>query len=605
LIDTVKKLLSFLDHRSRLQLYLLLIPALLTALLEMASFGMILPLIPALMGEKNSAKEFFERFSGIFFDVDPGQFLVLIIALFSGLFILKNICILGMIYIINRFVAYKLALFSQRMFRLYLYLPYTFHLQRNSSEILYNLSQGGPVAFDGLRLMLTIVMECTLVITTGILLLVIEPEIVLWVTGFLLVVGFLFYQVMAPIFRRWGEMSHSLESQVVKTISQTLGAIKDIKVLNCYSYLFRIYGKQTNGMANYHSRSMTAQHLPRLLMETVIIMGFGVIVLVLLEIRGSVFEVITVLGLFGMAALRLMPSINRILGSTTELKHRASRIDALFKDLNQGIELRELPSSSIVGPAQPFDHEIQLKNLSFRYEGTDQTALFNINISILKGESIGIVGVSGSGKSTMVDVIMGLFAPSAGQLLVDGKDVSGNLEPWQRHLGYVPQQIYLVDETLRRNIAFGLEDTEIDEEQVLNVIALANLNELVDDLAEGLDTVVGERGIRISGGQRQRIGIARALYRDPDIIVFDEATAALDNETEREITLALESLASEKTIIVIAHRLSTITNCDRLIFMDQGKIVDSGDFNTLMKANRDFQRMVKLGNLDPAGNRVD
>jgi ATP-binding cassette, subfamily B, bacterial PglK len=597
-IDTIKKLLTFLDKRSRIQLYLLLIPALITAILEIASIGMILPLIPVLLGETTSPNKVLEWLPHSFSDTNPESALITIMAIFAGLFILKNIAILGMVYVINRFSARKLALFSQRSLRHYLNLPYEFHLKRNSSEILYNLTQGGPVAFDGLRIILTIILESILILTTGLLLLLVEPEIVLGIAVFLLAIGGLFYCVMAPIIRHWGEKSHALESLAIKTVNQSLGAIKDIKVLNCYSYLLDIYKNQTDGMATYHSRSLTAQNLPRLIVESVVIIGFGIVVLILLEARGSVTEVVAVLGLFGMAALRLMPSMNRILGSATELKHRASRISALFNDLNLEYAFDSSKSINISNLDLPFDLSIELKNLFFQYEGTSQIALSNINFSIFKGESVGIVGPSGSGKSTMVDIIMGLFLPTSGQLLIDGNDASRNLGTWQAHIGYVSQQIYLTDDSLRRNIAFGIEDIEIDNSQILKVLKLANLHELVEELPEGLETIVGERGIRLSGGQRQRIGIARALYRNPEILIFDEATSALDNETEKEVSEAIESLANEKTIVVIAHRLSTVKKCARLVLMDKGTISDIGDFTSLMESSARFQHMVNLGKLE-------
>jgi ATP-binding cassette subfamily C protein len=305
------------------------------------------------------------------------------------------------------------------------------------------------------------------------------------------------------------------------------------------------------------------------------------------------------LSLFAAAAFRMMPSIHRIISSATRIRYYKHTLDSVYEDLlDVGLPLTQsLPNIEVTSPPlNPlvFEKEITLNHIFYQYPTGEGLALKDIDLTINKGQAVGFVGPSGSGKTTLINLLLGLLSPTSGQLLVDGHNIAPHLTEWQHKIGYIPQDIYLSDDTIRRNIAFGVPDEHIEEAQVWAVIKLAQLETLVQQLPAKLDTVVGERGVRLSGGQRQRVAIARALYHQPQVLIMDEATAALDNETEREITQAVERLSGQKTLLIVAHRLSTVKNCDQLYFIDNGQVVASGTYEQLFTKSLAFQEMAQL-----------
>jgi ABC-type multidrug transport system fused ATPase/permease subunit len=313
--------------------------------------------------------------------------------------------------------------------------------------------------------------------------------------------------------------------------------------------------------------------LPRLWLELLAVVGLATLVIVMLAQGREMATIVPTLGLFAAAAFRLMPSVNRVLNSAQALRYYLPVVNTLREELK--LAAPEQTARRQPGPATSgFQTEICLANICYTYPSAAAPALKNLIIRIRKGESVGFVGPSGSGKSTLVDVILGLLTPGAGQVLVDGENIQHDLRAWQDQIGYVPQSIYLTDDTLRRNVAFGLADEAIDDAAVKRAVRAAQLEEFVAGLPKGLETFVGERGIRLSGGQRQRIGIARALYHDPAVLVLDEATSALDMATERGVMQAVNALQGSKTLLIVAHRLSTVGGCDRLYRLEQGRIVE-------------------------------
>jgi ATP-binding cassette subfamily C protein len=573
----------------------MIVPMLLTAVLEMASIGMILPLIELIMG--GSSSRIMELMTPYLPDLAPQELLTFIGLIFAAFFVVKNIFIMSMIVLINRFTNRNMALFLQKMYGLYLNRPYTFHLQRNSADIQRNLNYSAPVAFDGLRLILGLVMESVLVVAAGILLLLVEPVVTIAAAVLLGGVSLGFFLIAGPRFRAWGKISHDLQGDMLRHINVSLGTITDIKLLWLYGFMNSVYQRLTNTQARYLTLSLSAQHAPRLFVESIIVIGFLAFIASITYFRGSTEGLIPMIGLFGMAALRLMPSMNRILHNATELRHRTAPIETLYQDLIEGLQDSENAPQKI-GTTIDFHKEIYIEGLSYTYPNETEPALQDISMRLARGGIIGLVGPSGAGKTTFIGVLLGFLKPDTGRFLVDGKNVLENLHAWRAKLGYVPQSIFLMDDTLRRNIAFGCEDDEINEDRTRESVRLAGLEEVVAGLPHGLDTVVGEHGARLSGGQRQRVGIARALYRNPEILVLDEATSALDNETERDITAAIKTLSGDKTILIIAHRLSTVRHCDQLIFMKDGRIAATGTFEELASSNADFKHLVQLGDLD-------
>jgi ABC-type multidrug transport system fused ATPase/permease subunit len=593
MIDIIVKLKQLLEPRDRLQMLLLLIPMLLTSVLEMASIAMIIPLIDVVMGG-NSTSGLSAKLMAYLPDMNRQDLLLFVAIAFSSFFVVKNVFILAMVVLINWFTHRKMAVFLQRMYELYLRRPYVFHLNRNSAEIQRNLNHSGLVAFDGLRLALSLVMESTLVIAAALTLLLVEPVITLISVLVLSSLATILFFILSPMMRRWGEKSHIIQGEALNHINVSLGAIKDIKVMDLYGYMTSVFRRLSNDFAHYLTLSLSQQHLPRLFIEALVVVGFMILLLVSSSFGNSNEAFISTIGLFGMAAMRLVPSLNRILNAATELRHRTAPINELHNDLMEGLKEAEYPET-LIGKKLEFTNTVSIEGLTYTYPNKEEPALKNINLKISKGETIGLVGVSGVGKTTLVDIFLGFLKPNQGHLFVDGKDAFENLHDWRQNLGYVPQHIFLADDTLRRNIAFGIANEEIDEAAVEKAINMALLRDVIKTLPQGLETQIGENGIRLSGGQRQRVGIARILYRNPDILVFDEATSSLDTETEREISASIASLSGKRTMLIIAHRLSTVRKCDRVVFMKDGQINAVGTFDELNRTNKDFRRLVDSG----------
>ena len=599
MIETYKKLFSFLDETSKRHFFYF-VPLLLTAsLFEVISIVSIIPLLGVAFDSNEKWADTISWLSIYFEDMDKSHVLYFLSFIFLGLFIFKNCFILAVTYFITRFTLNNQARFQQLMFQMYAHQPYPFHLKRNSADLIRDLANSIGTAFEGLRLTMVLLMDVLLSIAAFLVLLVVEPKASLIFSIALAILGFIVFRFLAPILRRLGARSYRVEGNVIKSINQVFGAIKEIQVLNKQNFFLRGFASETNDFSKITTLSITAKQSPRLFIEVFIVTGFLLFFALLFEMRNTMEGIFTTVGLFGMAALRLMPSINRILSGMNEIKERTALVHSIHADYRDGLDVMNTTEADTNNSDMIYDKDIQINEICYHYETESggKPVLINIDFKILKGQSIGIVGPSGSGKTTLIDLILGLLSPAQGEILVDGCDILTNTNGWQKRLGYVPQQIYLIDDTVRRNIAFGVDDVVIDEERLKVVIRMANLENVVDELPQGLDTVLGEQGIRISGGQRQRIGIARALYHDPEVIVFDEATSALDSEAENEISQAIQGLAQEKTLIIIAHRLSTVRMCEKLIFLNRGRITDIGTFDELMEKNSDFQRMVELNNI--------
>jgi ABC-type multidrug transport system fused ATPase/permease subunit len=299
--------------------------------------------------------------------------------------------------------------------------------------------------------------------------------------------------------------------------------------------------------------------------------------------ESNVDEIVIVLGLFTAAAFRLMPSVNRVLSAFQNLRFALPAINNLYGEFTRITEHANKRNTH--AEILNFDNEIKLKNISFNYPGNETSVLKNMNITINKGATIGFIGTTGAGKSTLVDTILGLLTPTDGEILIDDINIQDNLRGWQNHIGYVPQHIYITDDTIRRNIAFGLSNEKINDDSIWESIRSSQLEEFINELPDGLDTILGEQGVRLSGGQRQRIGIARSLYHSPDILVLDEATSSLDTATERDVMDTIKGLHGQKTIIIVAHRLSTVEDCDWLYRLEKGRVVDEGTVDNVLKVS--------------------
>lgn len=467
---------------------------------------------------------------------------------------------------------------SQSMFATYLGQPYTFHLQRNSSELIYNISSGVGNLTSALSSALMLLTELLVIVSVIVLLLFVEPVgaiVTVFVFGGS---AWGFNRMTRQQVSRWGEERQVHDSKSVQHLQQGFGGAKDVKLLGREGEFLSQYQEHNSRSIRISQRLTTLQSYPRLMLEMLAVCGLALLVFSMVLQQSDMSMVVPTVGLFAAAAFRLMPSVNRILNAAQTLRFTAPIVEILHRE----IQLTPPPVS--VTQAAPFSlrNELTVSDLVYRYPGAERLALDGVSLSVKRGQSIGLIGASGSGKSTLVDVLLGLLRPCQGEVAADGRDIHTCLRAWQDQIGYVPQAIYLTDDTLRRNVAFGLSDDEVDDAAVRRAIKAAQLDVFINTLPEGLNTVVGERGVRLSGGQRQRIGIARALYHDPEVLVLDEATSALDTSTELGVMDAVSALHGSKTVIIVAHRLSTVENCDQLVKLEGGKIIASGPPSTVL-----------------------
>ncbi len=461
------------------------------------------------------------------------------------------------------------AQLSLRLFTVYLSQPYTFHLQRNSAQLITNTINEVAMFGGIVTKTMSIFSECLVLLGISVLLLAAEPlgaVIVVSVLGF---AGLGFHQLTRARFLRWGEARQYHERLRLQHLQQGLGAAKDIKLLGRESEFLEKYSIHNTQNARVGQLEQTLAALPRLWLELLAVGGLAALVFTMLAQGRELATILPTLGLFAAAAFRVLPSVNRILGAAQTFKYGLPVIDVLHAELRLPTMTAETRNSLKL----PFERTLELNHVVFTYPGASNQSLKDISLTIASGESVGFIGASGAGKSTLVDVVLGLLTPDTGQVCVDGHDVQSNLRHWQDQIGYVPQTIFLTDDTLRRNIAFGISDAQIDENSIRRAICAAQLDDYVNGLPDGLDSVVGERGVRLSGGQRQRIGIARALYHDPAVLVLDEATSALDTETERGVIEAVRALQGTKTVIIVAHRLSTVKYCGRIYKLENGQVI--------------------------------
>ena len=505
---------------------------------------------------------------------DQGDFVAAVFLGFFLIYLVKTVFL--------AFLAWRQAWFafsiqsslSQRLFTHYLRLPFTFHLQRNSAELIRNVTLEVGTFSETLYFGLQLATEILVLIGIGSLLLAVEPFGALAVVGVLGIAGWGFLRFTRSHITAWGRAQQHHQGLRLQHLQQGLGSVKDVKLLGREQEFINLYGDHTRRALRSGQRQLILQQLPRLWLELLAVGGLVTLVLVMVSRGHPLDALLPTLGLFAAAAFRLMPSITRVINAIQTLRYGLAAISNLNRELDQA-EVPEHPEPSALpgGAMSPLASAIAVQSVGYRYPGADRQSLTDVSLTIRRGESVGLIGASGAGKSTLVDVLLGLLPPTTGRILIDDRDMAMGLRGWQNQIGYVPQSIYLTDDTLRRNVAFGVPDGDIDDAAVWKALAAARMEEFARSLTEGLDLVVGERGIRLSGGQRQRIGIARALYHNPSVLVLDEATSALDAETETGVMDAVRALKGDKTIIIVTHRLSTIQHCDRLYRLDNGRII--------------------------------
>lgn len=560
------------------------------ALLEMISVGAIPAFVssitnPADLRRNAMAGPVFERL-GVVSDLDTMR--VTGIALVS-IVLIKTVYLMALTWANARFNTRQTIVVSKRLFSAYLTSPYTFHLQRNSADLLRNTNQDAMVVVAaGLVPVMAIAMEViTLLMILG-LLLAVEP-----LASVLAAIVFggttlIFTRLIRRRIHRLGERERGARAEMLRSVNEGLSGIKTTRVLGRESHFLHRYGVAAEEFASASVTKQVLDTLPRLILETVGVVGLLALTGALVASGRPLASLVPTLTLLAVALVRLIPSFGRITTAQLRLGWGRAALNGIYDDL-MGLEA----AGPLDGTPHPtFADSIRLEGVNYTYPEAARPSLIDVDMEIGRGQAVGLVGPTGSGKTTAVDVILGLLEPTGGDVTIDGRSIRGRERGWQRHVGYIPQDIFLSDTSIRENIAFGIPSSEIDDEAVWRAVRAAQVEEFVHRLPEGLGTVVGERGVRLSGGQRQRIGIARALYHDPDVLVMDEATSALDSETERTVMLAIEHLKGSRTLVIIAHRLSTVQACDRLYLLGDGAVQASGTFDELHARSEDFQRLV-------------
>jgi len=511
-------------------------------------------------------------------------------------FILKNAYIIFYKYVQSKFIWGRFALLGSNLFQKYMSAPYDFHLERNTAELLRNVTQEAQhLAKFVMTPFLKIAMDFVLIIGIFSLLLWSEPLITLGVFILLGGGGGLFLRVIRGKTREYGKTAQEDRGNMIKSVNEGLGGFKDARILNRAEWFSQRFNYFIKSYSISQAYAEVVKQMSKPVIETIAITGM-LLIAIALYLQGRGLEtVIPMLALFGAATMRLMPAIREFTQAFTDLRYYSYTVDPIYNDteLLDRVEKKELYNRdhSNAGKRFNFEDSITFNNVNYFYPGAEKNAIDNLSLQINKGQAFGFVGASGAGKTTLIDLLLGLLKPQSGTIEVDGNNILDDISGWQKNIGYIPQFIFLADDSIKNNVAFGLSENQICDEKLQSALEAAQLLKYVNNLPNGVNTIIGEDGTRLSGGQRQRIGIARALYHDPQLIIMDEATSALDNVTERFVIDAIEQFKGDRTIVMIAHRISTVKNCDKLILMKNGRILDSGTYIDLINNNSDFSKL--------------
>lgn len=569
----IKQLMYIFNRKEKMKIVFLFVAAMIGSIMECIGVGIFMPFVNILMDlsviHSNERLSFFYKL--LHFQSEQ-SFLTALAGCIIVIFVVKNVYMILQKYAIYKFSYNTQMKISTRLLKAYMNEPYTFHLNKNISELQRSMQEDSDLFTRAINHFMDLVIEVTVCISLGIYLFYISKSITVIVVGLLLICIGLFTFLSKKYARGYGKACQGYKAKIYQWMNQALGGIKEIKILNREKYFIDSYEQYFIKFAKGQRISKILGAMPKYIVEMVSIAGMLLAVMIKMYYgQKDIVEFIPQLAAFAVAAFRLMPSVGRINEHVTDIMYSSASIELIYNDLKaiEDVQKQEPEEEK----DWSFENEIVIKNVCYTYPGTEENVIEYANFSIKRGETIALIGESGSGKTTMADIILGLLEPQYGKIKADGMDIFKNIDTWHHEIGYIPQMIYLSDDTIRNNVAFGVAEDKIDNDAVIEALKKAQLLEFIEGLADGLETVVGDRGIRLSGGQRQRIGIARALYRDPQILVLDEATSALDNDTESAVMEAIDNLRGEKTIIIIAHRLTTIQNADEIYAVEGKKLI--------------------------------
>lgn len=568
----IKKLNFIFSRKDKIKIVLLMLIVVGGSFLELLAISVFSPFIetimdPASLYESTIMSFLYEKTAV----GETTQFLALIAFCIILIYILKNVYIILEKNAIYRF-SYRIQReISTGLLKAYMKEPYTFHLNKNISVLQRSMQEDTDQFTKGIIHMMEMIAEIFVCIAIGIYLFIVSKSMSVIIAGLLIICLALFSFITKHYSSRWGKQGQDYKARIYQWMNQSLGGIKEIKVLNREQKFISEYDSYFTKYVRVLRLNRLIGVIPKNIIEMVCMTGLlASIIFKIFFGQKDLIEFLPQLAVFAVAAFRLLPSVGKINEHLSAVVYAKPSLDLIYNDLKEidSLDKKEQPRND----AWKFQNKIEIKNVSYHYPDSDLNVIEHASFEVERGKTIAFIGASGAGKSTMVDILLGLLPPQYGKIYADGMNIYKNLSTWQKEIGYIPQTIYLSDDTIRNNVAFGIGKEDIDEQAVLHALQQAQLYEFVESLPEGLDTYVGDRGVRLSGGQRQRIGIARALYHDPEILVLDEATSALDNETETAVMEAIEQLQGQKTIMIIAHRLTTIRNADVVYEVGNGRV---------------------------------
>lgn len=582
--EIISKFQKVLNKKQKQRVVLLIIMIIIGAFLETLGVSMILPLAQLIVSEDALHSTWYMRLiCDVLHIQTTRQLLLVVLGALITIFVGKNLYMLLLYYVQHTFIANCQYRISRDLLQIYLHKPYEYYLNVNSGDILRTVYSDTTGVFSLLLQCMQLLTELVVAMFLGVTVLLTDFKMSL-VIGLLLVVTMLLVnRFLKPRAGSIGQESRVQQGLMYKTIIQSINSIKDVKVYDKEQSFLNSYMKYGKRYYQLVRDNNLIGSVPKLLIETVCICGVLLYMLGAVLSGGSVTDIAPQLMAFAVAAMRLMPCASRMSTYLANIAYYKPTLDFVYDNVEMPDEdgyrksVEQNVRNTDIAHKLPLAGSIQCEGITYRYPNSETYIFKNADMAIPLGKSVGIMGASGAGKSTIVDVILGLLKPEAGKITCGGTDVFSDYGGWLHDIGYIPQFIGLVDDTISANVAFGIDVEEIDEKRVWEVLEEAQLKEFVEGLPEGLDTKIGERGVRISGGQRQRIGIARALYHNPDILVLDEATSALDNDTEAAIMEAIHHFHGKKTMLIIAHRLKTIENCDLVYRVENGKILLNGN----------------------------
>ncbi len=554
-----QKVKNFLTKNQNKKFNIFIILSVLAMILEILSISLIVPLINIFVqGEVNIP----------YFDLDYSyeSLILILLSVFVLVFTLKNIFLVFFERMKFKFLYELKTNVSEKIFKNYINKDFLFHLKNNSSILIRNINDISHIQAV-IRSWIIFFSEILIVLGITIFLLFYDPYITIIAILFLSILGFIFYTNVQKKAKKWGKERQIHDGQRLKKLSESFGAIKDIKLLGKEDYFLDkfSYHNSNSAISEFYNNFVLA--LPRLIFEWLLVVCVVLLVFFIIKQGQGLDYALSILSLFIVAAFRFMPSITRIMNALQIIKYSGHALDKVSTNIKD-LHFNKLINKETNDNKLVFKNKIEIKNISFSFNEEKNKILSNLSCIINSGEKIGIIGESGTGKTTLINLIIGLLPPLEGKIIVDDQDISFNLHKWQNIIGYVPQNIFLLDDTLLKNIALGVEENEINNDKINSLIKLTKLTKLVNQSKKKLDVNVGELGSKISGGERQRLGIARALYKDPKILILDESTSALDIETEQEIINDIHNIMRDKTMIVISHRKSTLNKCDVIFQLD-------------------------------------